>query len=468
MDILIVVAALATVFACGYGGQTLFIRRTASLNSAEQLALSWLLGIGIISILLWIFGFFFRGASLPILVFSAAVSFAWMGWRRGVLPALSFRHFSAAERCLALLLALQIAVIFYLALVHTLGWDGLLNWEIKARYAYLNDGTLPASYFQDEGRRFSHQEYPLCIPLTELWLYFWLGGPDQHFAKIIFPIFYAVGVILLASSLARLTGKTYIGLVAAILLFFIPQVTVDGGSVIVGYADFPLSVCYLAAIAFLLRSIEKPNCFRAYAIALALLPWIKHDGVLLWLVGAICGAFVIVRAKQPRSHFLMLLPGLLIMGMWNGYLGYMHATTSQEFFPVTFASFRAHFHRAAPIASAVLSEFRNFSAWSILWLCVGLGCLHLLWHIRQLRSMTLLVAVLAPVVLYPATYIFSNWPDYLLHLHLSVGRLFMHIAPLGLVVAGLAAGARLQQTARGTAPSCAATVCERTPAVEFA
>lgn len=470
MNFFIASAAIALIFGCGYGVQALLVRSRSALNLAERFALSWLTGSGVISILIWIFGFVVRGPVLPIFVFCAGMLLAWLGWRRAVVPALSFRRFSVFEGCLAAIIAAQIATMFYLASIHTLGWDGLLNWEIKARYAWLNNGVLPASYFQDEGRSFSHSEYPLCIPFTELWLYFWLGDSNQHCAKIIFPIFYAAGVILLASSLQRLSGRNYIGLVAAVLLFFIPQITVDNGAAIFGYADFPLAVCYLAAITFLLRSIDGVDCFPVYAVALALLPWIKRDGVLLWAVAAFCGALVILVARKSRSHFLMLLPGFIIIGVWQGYLHSMHVIPSQEFSQITFDSFRAHSYRIVPIAGAVFMEFRHISAWSVLWLGIGFGCLQLLRHIRRLRSIILLVAVCTPFVIYPAVYIFSNWPDYLLHLHLSLSRLFMHVVPLGLVIAGLAAAAGVPQKARRRAgtPSCTAAVSERTPAIEFA
>jgi hypothetical protein len=467
---IIVIVALATVLGSGYGTQSLLARRTLLLNLPEKLALSWLFGAGVISMLIWIFGLIIRGPLLPGLVFCVALVLTWVGWRGNVSPAISFRDLRLFHWFLLVVLAAQVVTMFYLSSIHTLGWDGLLNWEIKARYAYLNNGALPPSYFQDQGRSFSHQEYPLCIPFTQLWLYFWLGETDQYWAKIIFPIFYAAGVVLLACALTRFTGKKFIGFVAAILLFFVPQIAVGGGSAIVGYADFPLSVCYFATVTFLLRSIEEPGCFRFYAGTLALLPWIKRDGVILWLVAATCGALVIMLTRKSRKHFFMLLPGLLVIGLWHGYLRAMHTTTTEEFVPVTLANIQSHSQRLIPIASALLAEFRNYRAWSILWPCVGLGCFYLLWRLRQLRSVILLVAIFAPICLYSATYIFSNWPDYLFHLHTSLGRLLMHVAPLGLVVAGLAAGARLPQRwgRRSSSPICAAPVCERTPGVEFA
>src|SRR4029077_5969145 len=96
------------------------------------------------------------------------------------------------EWFLASFLVLEIAAIAFASCKHTLGWDGLLVWEIKARYAFMNGGSLPASYYSGPGRAFSHPEYPLGIPFTELWLYLWMGQAHQFWVKTIFGIFYAV------------------------------------------------------------------------------------------------------------------------------------------------------------------------------------------------------------------------------------------------------------------------------------
>ncbi len=53
----------------------------------------------------------------------------------------------------------------------------------QSYYAFANGGVIPATYFSDSGRAFSHPEYPLAIPFTELWLYLWLGEADHFLRK---------------------------------------------------------------------------------------------------------------------------------------------------------------------------------------------------------------------------------------------------------------------------------------------
>ncbi|PYI75604.1 MAG: hypothetical protein DMF04_09960, partial [Verrucomicrobia bacterium] len=195
-------AALATIFAAGYGTLALVAREPARLNLAEQFGLSWLFGTGVVSLLIWLVGFCARGAVLQCLVTALCLLLVVIG--RKQTPALRFpKRLSFFEFFLAAVLVVEIAIVFYLSFIRTLGWDGLLNWEIKARYAFENNGVLPPTYLADSSRTFTHHEYPLAVPFTQLWLYFWLGQANQFWAKIVFPMFYASGSILLAALAIR-------------------------------------------------------------------------------------------------------------------------------------------------------------------------------------------------------------------------------------------------------------------------
>src|SRR5438270_763572 len=379
MSALALLGAFGTLLGAGYGFLTLLARKETQLSLTEQIAFSWLLGTGAVSLLLWIFGLFVHGILLPGLVSIICLSLGLVGWRRMV-PRPLRRKPNLFEIFLGIMVFLEIAIVFYLSFVHTLGWDGLLNWEIKAHYAFANGGVIPATYFSDSGRAFSHPEYPLAIPFTELWLYLWLGEADQFWAKTIFPIFYVIGAFLLVGLGRRFTGKTWSGLLIAAFLFFVPQITVEVGSAIAGYADFPLSIFYLATIGCLFCAAEQHNTvfFRLYAACLALLPWVKRDGVILWTVAATCGVFVILRTKRSPLFFLGFLPGLLIICGWHFYLSTMHALQPADFLPINLETLGSHLYRIQPLFSAFLAEFYNLPTWSLFWFVVAVGVVYLL------------------------------------------------------------------------------------------
>jgi hypothetical protein len=473
MNALGLFGAFGTLFVAGYGLLALLVRRSVRLSLIEQIAFSWLFGTGAVSLLLWVFGFFADGLLLQAVVTVVCLSLGMVGWK--LKTPLQIRSKPRwFEVVFTAVITVEIAIVFYLSFVHTLGWDGLLNWEIKARYAFANGGVLPAAYFSDAGRAFSHPEYPLAIPFTELWLYLWLGESNQFYAKTIFPIFYVAGTFLLSAFSARLAGKAWLGLLVAALLFFVPQITVDVGCASTGYADFPLSVFYLAAAGCLFCASEQGNdvFFRLYAACLAILPWIKRDGLILWAVAVAGGIFVVLRTRRPLLSFLAFLPGVVLICAWRLFLNATHALQAADFLPFNLETFRAHTDRALPLVYALAAEFHNLPTWSLFWFIVAVALLYALPRMRDPGVVALLVALIGPVVLYLSLYLFSSWPNYLDHVGLSISRLLMQVAPVGFLLIALAVCRRAercpQRVQMRNPATCAITGSERTAVVELA
>src|SRR4029078_9321021 len=121
------------------------------------------------------------------------------------------------------------------------------------------------------------------------------GAANQFWLKTLFAPFYFSGALLLITLIRRLTAKRWIGLLIGALLFFISCLTTVPGGVQVGYVDVPIAMLYLAAIGYLLLAseISNPCWWRIFALCLALLPWAKQEGVILWAVAALAGIFAI-------------------------------------------------------------------------------------------------------------------------------------------------------------------------------
>lgn len=480
MNAIAVLAAVATIFAAGFGGLALMLRNPERLHLAEYAALSWLIGTGMVSLAIWLLGFLVRGGILFAAVTVFCVAMPAIAWKtRGAFRFLQPRAPNPLEYGLGCIVLVQVLAIGYLSVAYTLGWDGILNWEIKARYAFMNGGALPATYFQDLGRTFSHPEYPLAIPFTELWLYLWVGEASQFWAKTIFPIFYASGAVLLVAISARLTGKSWTGFVAAIALFFIPEITVEAGSTIVGYADFPLSVFYCAAIGYLLCAARRPNLdlFRVYLACLTFLPWLKREGTILWLIAAVCGAFIIWRSKFSPKYLLGLLGGLAIASGWSFYLRQMHTVSSADFTAVNFTNLAANIHRLGPILRACIVELTDTRAWGLFWFLTPITAVYFVWRNRDKRSIVFFIAVAAPLGAYAFSYIFSDWLNYQRHVGLSLSRLFMHVTPLVCLALSAAlaslpswrvAFCRSKASASVAATTCEVEFPERTAGIDFA
>jgi hypothetical protein len=432
--------ALFTIFAAGFGVTMSIFARSDRINVLECACLAWLLGSGIVSLFLWIGGLVCSGIALHAIVTIGCVALAALGWRAK--QNLKFhvpKPATLIEWILAGVVVVQVVILFLVAFKHTLGWDGLLNWEIKARYAFLSGGVIPGSYYSSAGRAFSHPEYPLGIPNTELWLYLWMGEPNQFWVKIIFPLFYAAGAGLLTLLSARLTGKRWLGLLAGALLAFVPSICASPGGIVVGYVDVPLGVMYLAAIGYLLCWFQRDHrhAIVVFAACSALLPWIKSEGVVLWLVSGILGLGLALLKRRSAQVALAMLPGLAITIGWRIYLKFAHLWPHSDFFRPTLVVLRENIGRLGEICRLLFEEVRETAHWSIFWLLAAIAIAYLIAS-RKAERILVALLVLGPVLLYSLTFLFSNWPSYTAHITSSLPRLLLHVMPAGWLAIALA------------------------------
>ncbi|HWY39752.1 MAG TPA: hypothetical protein VNX27_03050 [Chthoniobacterales bacterium] len=450
MIVLGLFAALFTIVVAGCGVTISILAHASRINLVECACLSWLLGCGVVSLLLWICGAFCSGLLLQAIVALLCLLLAIAGWRATRQANVKFdvpRPATTTEWILAGIVAIEVAVLVFVSFKHTLGWDGLLNWELKARYAFLNGGNIPSSYYSSSGRAFSHPEYPLAIPFTELWLYLWMGEPNQFWVKIIFPLFYAACAPLLALLVSRLSGKRWIGLLIAVLLPFVPSISASPGGIVVGYVDVPLSVFYLAALGYLLLWFQTSDSrfIMVFAACSALLPWTKSEGIILWVVLVLLGFVLSFAKRRLRQFSFSLVPGLIVILVWRLYLRFVHLWPHSDFAPPSWSALRNNIGRLHDIFGILFAELSERSQWSAFWLITAVAVIYLLAS-RKLERIALATAVVGPVLLYSLIYVFSTWSSYSAHMTSSVPRLLLHVMPAGWLAIGLA----LSQSKRET------------------
>jgi hypothetical protein len=431
-------AAFVLVIAGGAGVVVLAVPRRLSI--CEWLALSWLVGSMLVSLGLWLCSFFSRGLFLQAIVSLLCLVLGLLAFVRRESRART--RWTTTECLLLGVLVLQFLAVCYLSFKRTLGWDGLLNWEFKAHIAYQNGGALPANYFADQERAFSHPEYPLGIPNLELWSYFWLGEANQFWIKAIFPCFYAAGALLLAGVVERLSQQRVLGLVAAIVFLFVPQFMVDPGAAVTGYADFPLAVFYLGAIGFLILDRSEGGWFYLAAILLNFLPWLKREGIVLWVTGAIC-ALLFRRGRSLRMTLVGISGGVLILVCWRAYLLAHNFSTVADFGGINPASLFENLRRLPLIFIALHQGLFDLQSWSLLWYAAIAALPVLFFSANRRIGWLLFVAIAIPLCFDLTIYVFSAWPDYLRHVNLSLSRLVMQVAPTAFLLVSVAVAAML-------------------------
>ncbi|MEY2481293.1 MAG: hypothetical protein QOI04_2220 [Verrucomicrobiota bacterium] len=440
-------AAILLIWAAGFGVAVRLLRGSREIEWLELSALAWFFGTAVVSLSLWLVSFVARGVVLQIFVTLICLALAVSAVAQMRRRANTFRFAlpkSWIEFVLAGLLAVEIAVVFFLSLRHTLGWDGLLIWELKARLAWLNGGTLPAAYFADVARGFSHPEYPLFLPMNEMWLYLWMGEPNQYWIKLIFPIFYGAGMVLLARAAFVLTAKRWIGLLVASLFLFVPWIYGGPGGIVVGYVDVPLGFFYLGAIYSLVLLIEGNAQFSlAFFVAFnSILPWIKREGVILWLVAGIFGAVVIWKRRGLLLAIASLVPGAIVVLGFRFYLHVVQAAASLDFVPVSTTALGAHLDRIVPIFRELIQETCLTSHWSVLWMIVLLAFVAAAVRGQVQRGGMIFALIATPLAFYCSTYLFSAWPDYIGHIESSLPRLLIQLIPTAWLLIALALAPR--------------------------
>jgi hypothetical protein len=458
------------ILACGgYGVLMLLGYPRRSFGGVQAASLAFLFGTGFVSILSFLFGLLLPAQLLRPLISAVCLLLGGVAfWRHAASATTSWnmrptrlvdmlitlgngvrqRPLVALLTCgLSVVIAMQVATVSQLSADRPLAWDGLLVWEFKAHVSCLNDGAIPLSYFTDPTRVWSHQDYPLLVPLTEAWLYSWLGRCDQEAVKLVFPGFYLAAIGLLFAAGEHLGGSRLRGLIAAALPFFVPSLIVGAGSVTSGYADFPLATFYLAAALLLLEYVgtRDRGLLGAVGVMSALLPWVKQEGLVLWACLLVVASVEAARSRDARLFVAVLAPGLLVIGGWRLFLSVSGANVGHDFASPSIAILMANYPRVREVSAATAVELMNMERWGLLWPCSLLGLLLLAWSARSKHRavirphivVMLTCLTLLPLALYQCIFIFSTWRPFTDHVDSSLPRLILQTALLPILVLGL-------------------------------
>lgn len=452
MDLVLFTIALFILLFSG-GGAAIVLLRHRAVSILELAGLSILCGSAIISISSFCLGFFLTGRHLRYVIAAEALALGAVGvalaWRKTKIVCWPL------DRPVSLLFAgvllIQSLIITWVSLRLPLGYDGLIIWELKARLIFNSGGVMPLGFYQDASK-FFHPHYPLFLPLTEAWFYGWLGHGHQGLVKLISPLFYLAAVCLLYAGGARLSKRRWRGFLSAGLLFILPSVV---SRVSAGEADFPLGVFYLSAVIYLLEYWQTGERASLWLVSLlgSVLPWVKQEGGLLWLCLLIPAGLIAVMRGRRYELWILALPGVFFLSAWRIFLELVNASATPEYLPVTLGTLWNNLGRGPTIVWAVLIEMMKWRSWSLLWLAPILA-LPLL-SSRRLRApaAVMLSAVVLPVCLYSAIYIFSAWNPFTLHLDSSLPRLLLQVSLVIVLLIGLTFPGDLAQIEKGNESS---------------
>jgi hypothetical protein len=348
---------------------------------------------------------------------------------------------------LALVMAAEFLVLLVLSLRTPLGWDGLFNFEIKARLIFENSpsGRFPLAYLSDATRAWSHPRYPLLVPFAEFWIYAWLGRVDQTAIKVLFPLFYLSLVGLLCGTVRRIAGER-LSLATGVALGLLPPLTLLPGAVS-GFAEVPLAAAFAGAVGFALIGLRtsNPDAWMLSGVLAAIATWTKAEGTLL----ACCLALAAVAAHLWNSVPLtrapvVFAPMVSLIGIpaaavvpWF-LVQQRYGIPSLDFQPLKVGGVVQNIPRLRPIVGLFARELLRPGHWGLIWpACAAALVLVLATRRATATDWFLAGTVLLPLFLYEVIFIWSAWPDPVEHAALAIPRLLVPLAPVALMFAML-------------------------------
>lgn len=430
-----------------------------AVGPIEWLALSWSIGIGVVTFVLlgllalgfslavsiWLnAGLALAGALLLIARFAGARAHKQASLHRaspktnqsklktnpGLRAKTPGHHRLTGHWQTLLLFAILLLQTTYVALI-ALGqplifWDSWVNWSIKARAFFMNQTISPA-LFSDASRAVTHLDYPLLLPLAQASLYQLVGAPDDRFVGWIALGFFLALVSLVYVS-ARAFGATRTrALLAAAVVGALPTLALLAAE---NYADIPLAVYGIVTATYLLRWIERAER-GALAVALvgaACLAWTKREGLVLALAISFSAFVLYPRVRRARvGSIACVLASSVVAVSWTLWLT-VQGTTNPDHLPLTGDLVLQNLARIPTIASYFAGSIVSMQ-WGFVWLCAALIVLLRLARRAGATHDLYLVSASLYVLTMSLSYIFSDYAPYTAHLASSGYRLVAHVTP---------------------------------------
>lgn len=442
MDFLLLTFAILLIILAGSGIGGLLRGNQPSANLIELFALSFLLGASLVSASLFLLGFFISGSGLRWSVTAICLAVGLSGWKRNGFSLVLSELWpqSRATKLLLLVTSIQIAFVGWLCSVRVLGWDGLLNFEVKARLIFLNGGKIPLEFFSDSSRDWTHQNYPLMLPLIESWLYLWLNHADQGLVKVVAWMFFISAICLLYAANRRLGVASWQMLTAPLMIFTVPLLLIGDGSASSGYADFPMAVFYLAAIIYVIEFWQSENftALRLAGLIAAAGCWLKQDGIILWFCVTILvclkALFELKRWGTDWRKWLQLAItislGLLVFGGWQLFVNFVGAPARTEVQPFELETLQTNAWLLPVIVKGVILELLNLRHWGVLWLTMFVSIVWLLLRHNRLEFIALSLAVVLPILAYASLHFFFHGSP--------LTRLLIQVSLVAVTIVGVA------------------------------
>ena len=428
MNELIVIAGLFFTISIGYCILFLF-NLLKSHSFLEKMPFAYGLGVGILSWQLFTYSQF----HIPWSFLSLFLPWIGIGLYCLVRKPLSLRplhvdiSLSFIDYFLLVCISLTVVYVGFEVWLRPLyAWDGWAIWLIKSKLFFIDGFVNPYIYalLQDS--------YPYVINLFGTFLYLLMGSSDDRAVLGFFYVFYLMLGLSFYTFLKR-NGKTRTKALFFTFLFLSLQNLIrHGGRFEAGYADLPLGFYIFSSFSLFMQYVKdkKITTLILLTIFMAITRLVKEEGLVFCIILQVFMIYFTAFRFKKFSHIALSFLWLLPIFQWE-----LFKYTSN----ITFTLYTKHIvypQRFLSVFFYIVKETINIQNWNFLWVAFFLSIPFIF-----LKKKLILVIPCLLLFFQISSYIlvFSLSP-YIPSVHVPnvIDRLFLHIAPLAMVVVAVA------------------------------
>jgi len=252
------------------------------------------------------------------------------------------------------------------------GWDARFFWNVKAKFLFRSPEEWGNMFASD--LNWAHPDYPLLIPASVAWGWFWSGKELQIWPPLVAFSFYLSLTFWITWFLTTTTrlmngllGGAFFMTIGAIAFWSVSQ-----------YADVPLAFFMTAAASLLLIASQTtaPSLFFLSGWLAGCAAWTKNEGVffLVWFM-LIAAALLLIRRtslSEIKKAGLALAGGMALplfcvvilkldLAPHGDYLG--SGRSPADYLAAIFGDPQ----KTQTIMKGFLVYFKSYSSWNGLW-----------------------------------------------------------------------------------------------------
>ena len=415
-----------------------------SLSLLERIGLSYLLGLGLTTLLLFCFSWL--GVKITkfniVEIVSLSLSFILFGlflMKRGVGLRLTdlqkiFSELNKYEKIILVLIGIMFLSSFMISFYYP-----VYVWDALALYDFTGKIVAQTGYFTQIASQFFYfAQYPLLVSLGHTIVYLF-GGANPQF---IYPI-YLISFALIFFSFVRRESGRFLALLATMVLVTNPTLFAHST---IAYTNLPYTAFYAAGILFLAHGIvhDKKDYLFLSSILIGLSTWARAVEPF-WLAEILIILGYSFYKKSIYPLLIFLLPLLLIRMPWSIFqaklYGGFYSTSGQISLLSPILNQGLNFKRILDVSIYLYQSV--VASWGPLFALFLIALFIMFTRKIIKRDLVLLLIIVANfLLLFTGTYIFSiRFPEWK-EIPDSAVRISMFFPPLMIYFISLILGAK--------------------------